>query len=162
MEAVRESLSHLRPITLVPVDVQSCLSAAQVPVGIMMHQEGLRNLPPVLAARQSLALVFSNLMENAAAAGAGSIVIRGSAGDNWVELTISDDGPGIPSGLQDRIFDFNVSGRKTSHTNKLGFGLWWVKTLMARLGGSVSVDPPSGAQGATFRLRVPLAQGMTA
>jgi signal transduction histidine kinase len=161
METVRESLSHLRPITLVPVDVQSCLTAAQIPVGINLSQEGLRNLPSVLGARQSLALVFSNLMENAAAAGANMILIRGSAGDGYVEITVSDDGPGIPPALQDRIFDFNVSGRKGSHTNKLGFGLWWVKTLMARLGGSVSVDPPAGQQGATFRLRLPLALGKT-
>jgi C4-dicarboxylate-specific signal transduction histidine kinase len=37
---------------------------------------------------------------------------------------------------------------------KLGFGLWWVKTLMTRLGGSVSVES-DGEHGATFRLRLP-------
>jgi signal transduction histidine kinase len=39
----------------------------------------------------------------------------------------------------------------------LGFGLWWVKTLIVRLGGSVSVES-DGHRGTTFRLRLPRAQ----
>ena len=41
------------------------------------------------------------------------------------------------------------------HGGKLGFGLWWIKTLMARLGGSVAVES-DGQHGTTFRLRLPL------
>jgi signal transduction histidine kinase len=41
---------------------------------------------------------------------------------------------------------------------KLGFGLWWVKTLTARLGGSVSVES-DGVHGTTFRLRLPAIGG---
>ena len=37
---------------------------------------------------------------------------------------------------------------------KLGFGLWWVKTLMTRLGGSVTVESTPG-QGTAFRLKLP-------
>jgi signal transduction histidine kinase len=77
-----------------------------------------------------------------------------------VEVTVSDDGPGIPPALHDRIFELNYSGRGAGRRGKLGFGLWWVKTLMARLGGSVTVESDvhadhSGKQGAVFRLRLP-------
>ena len=61
---------------------------------------------------------------------------------------MSDNGPGIPPELHERIFDFNFSGRQ-AHAGKLGFGLWWVKTLMARFGGSVTVDS-DGQHGTTF------------
>jgi len=39
----------------------------------------------------------------------------------------------------------------------LGFGLWWVKTLMTRLGGSVSVES-DGIHGTNFHLRLPQAR----
>jgi sensor histidine kinase regulating citrate/malate metabolism len=54
--------------------------------------------------------------------------------------------------LHARIFELNFS--RTAHPGKLGFGLWWVKTLMNRLGGSVIVES-DGQHGATFRLRLP-------
>ncbi len=43
-----------------------------------------------------------------------------------------------------------------SARSRLGFGLWWVKTMMTRLGGAVSVES-DGRRGTTFRLRLPQA-----
>ena len=40
----------------------------------------------------------------------------------WVEVQVSDSGPGIPPELHERIFEFNYSA-STSHPGKLGFGL---------------------------------------
>ncbi|PWH14644.1 MAG: hypothetical protein DDG60_07780 [Anaerolineae bacterium] len=160
MQTVRENLSHLRPIRLEPVYVAAriaeALKAANLPPGIEVHIEGLERLPLVMAGGQSLTFVFTNLLENAADAmrGRGRIEIHGQAGPDWVEITVSDNGPGIPHELAERIFELNFSGRATSRPGKLGFGLWWVKTLMTRLGGSVELE--SGApHGASFRLRLP-------
>ena len=47
-------------------------------------------------------------------------------------------GPGIAAELHNQIFELNFS-RTGAQPGKLGFGLWWVKTLMTRLGGSVTV-----------------------
>ena len=79
-----------------------------------------------------------------------------AAHDGRVEVTVSDDGPGIPPELHGRIFEFDFSGK--SSRLSIGFGLWWVKTLMARLGGSVGVES-DGEHGTTFRLRLPCAEG---
>ena len=84
----------------------------------------------------------------------GSIHIRGRAGHKWVKVSVVDNGPGIPPDLHDQIFELNFSGRAGSHPGKLGFGLWWVKTLMTRLGGSVMLES-DGQHGATFLLRLP-------
>lgn len=162
MQTVRDNLSRLRPIRLEPVYVAArlaeALSAARLPPGIQARMEGLDSLPVVMAGGQSLTFVFTNLLENAADAmrGQGVIEIRGRASADWVEITVSDSGPGIPPELRERIFELNFSGRSASRPGKLGFGLWWVKTLMTRLGGSVDIEAEqSGQRGATFRLRLP-------
>ncbi len=162
MEAVRENLAHLRPIQMAEVHVAACvqeaIQAAKLPEGITVQMEGLERLPVVRAGTRTLALVFTNLLDNAADAmrGDGAVLIRGAARGSSVEITVSDSGPGIPAHLHDRIFELNYSGRRPQRTGKLGFGLWWVRTLMARLGGSVSVES-DGVHGATFRLRLPAA-----
>ncbi|MCX7671084.1 MAG: ATP-binding protein, partial [Anaerolineae bacterium] len=116
--------------------------------------------------QESLILALVNLLQNAAHAmdGTGQIVIVGAERPDWVELSVGDSGPGIPPELHERIFEFNFSGRPAGGRSNLGFGLWWVKTLMTRLGGAVSVesdlpghDRPDG-HGAIFRLRLPRVQ----
>ena len=166
MDAVRESMFHLNPIQLAPVSVagavQEALESTHLPQGVRVQAMGLEGLPAVQAGSKRLSLVFSNLLENASDAmgGSGEIIIRGEAGrdagEDWVEVSVSDDGPGIPPDQHEKIFEFNYSARASAHPGKLGFGLWWVKSLMARFGGSVSVES-DGQHGSTFRLRFPQA-----
>ncbi len=160
MESVRESLSHLRPIQLEPVSlaarVKDAIQLSKLPPGIDVNVLKLDLLPVVMAGGRTLTLVFTNLIENAADAmeGHGTIFIRGSTNGDWVEITFSDTGPGIAPTLQQHIFELNYSGRGTTRPDKLGFGLWWVKTLMTRLGGTVSVES-DGICGTAFHLRLP-------
>jgi GAF domain-containing protein len=162
MQIVQENLSHLRPIRIENVRVDSCVTeavnAAQVPATIEIKMDGLEDLPLVMAGRQSLTFVFRNLIDNAIAAmhASGLVTIQGLSGSGWVEVSITDSGPGIPPELHDQIFELNFSGRAGVHPEKLGFGLWWVKTLMTRLGGSVIVES-DGQHGTTFLLRLPCA-----
>ena len=162
MAAVRENLAQLRPIQMAEISVIECVREALVeaclPAGIRVNLRHLETLPAVLAGQTSLAWVFANLCQNASEAlgGTGEITIAGSLSKDWVEVTVHDDGPGIPPELHERIFDLNFSGGRGERPSKLGFGLWWVKTLMVRLGGSVTVDSDAH-QGATFRLKLPAA-----
>jgi len=160
MQIVQENLSHLRPIRMEKVDIASLVAdaihAVQLPAEVQIELNGLGDLPTVVAGGQSLTFVFRNLIENAISAmhGNGLIVINGVSGPEWVEISVTDDGPGISQELHDQIFELNFSGRAGAHSGKLGFGLWWVKTLMTRLGGSVVVES-DGQHGTTFRLRLP-------
>jgi signal transduction histidine kinase len=166
MESVRESLSQLRPIRMEPVFVAARVADAirvtKLPAGIEVRMQDVDHLPVVMAGEQTMTLVFTNLLENAADAmdGNGLITISGSFDDDWVQMSVSDNGPGIPPSLHEHIFELNYSGRGITRPSKLGFGLWWVKTLMTRLGGSVSVQS-DGNQGTTFKLRFPRAGQLT-
>jgi len=165
MASVREQLALLRPITPAPVQVGECvalaLERARLPAQIKVEVAGLGDLPPVAAHQESLVLALVNLLQNAANAmgDAGRIAISGAARPTWVELSVHDSGPGIRPELYDRIFEFNFSGQPAGSRGNLGFGLWWVKTLMTRLGGSVSAESDPSGRGATFYLRLPRVQG---
>ena len=172
METVRENLSHLNPIRLAPVDVAACIAGAARSsglhaggafAGVIVETKQLDSLPAVMAGQRSLTLVFANLFENAAKAmgGEGRVTIRGTARGDWVEIAVSDSGPGIAPELHDRIFELDFAKVGPRARGKLGFGLWWVKTLMARLGGSVSVES-DGQHGTTFRLTLPRARNWRA
>jgi signal transduction histidine kinase len=163
MQIVQENLSHLRPIRMEKVNIVSLVTEAtrsvQVPGGIQIETRALDSLPAVIAGRQSLTFVFRNIIENAVTAldDHGAILITGAALPEWVGVAISDSGPGIPPELHSQIFELNFS-HTSAHPGKLGFGLWWVKTLMTRLGGSVAVES-DGKHGTTFRLRLPRMEG---
>lgn len=163
MMTVRENLNLLHPIRPEPVDLANCVQEAiklsKFPVDIQILADGLDSLPPVLAGKQNLNFVFTNLFENAVSAmqGKGIISIQASCSEHWVKVTVKDTGPGIPSHLHSRIFELHFSGSK-EYTGKLGFGLWWAKALMTRLGGAITVES-DGKSGTTFHLRLPLSLG---
>ena len=163
MEAVRESLFHLQPMPLAPVSVADCvdeaLAGCLLPAEISVTLTGLKGLPAVVAHPSGLTLVFTNLLENAADAmsGAGQIGILGALRQGQVEIIVSDSGPGITPELHERIFELNFSGRRATHdarANKLGFGLWWVRTLVTRLGGTIGVVS-DGQHGTSFVIHLP-------
>ncbi len=165
MRTVRERLALLHPINPGPVNIADCLAealrAARLPGGVRVEQSAqLSGLAPVLASREGLTLVLLNLLDNAGEAlgGRGRITISGAVTDNSVELTVTDNGPGVPPELQSRIFEFDFSGqRREAKGSRLGFGLWWVKTLIARAGGSIAVES-DGRSGTAFRIRLPCAR----
>jgi nitrogen fixation/metabolism regulation signal transduction histidine kinase len=101
--------------------------------------------------------LLHNLIKNAQEAAEGkpvkiriaSLIQRG--GDSFYELSISDNGPGLPQALRDRLFEPYT----TSKTKGTGLGLAIVKKIVEEHGGSVRADNlPEG--GATFRVRFPL------
>jgi signal transduction histidine kinase len=122
----------------------------------------LDDLPYVLACPQRLPLVFTNLFDNAVRIlqGKGEIFITGKTLEKNVEIRVRDTGPGIAHDLQEKIFEFNYSTQSPDQGGNLGFGLWWVKTLMARFGGAISVES-DGRFGTTFVLELPISEDGT-
>jgi signal transduction histidine kinase len=124
-----------------------------------------------MAGEEQLRLVLFNLIENAIDAlgtsdalsdRGGHIAVNGrmiadpiDPDRHWIDLAISDDGPGVPDAVLDRIFDPDFSTKRSA--KKLGFGLWWTKSLVQRFGGSISVNNNLDA-GCTFNVHLPPAE----
>lgn len=160
MAIVRDSFNLLRPAGRQFVDLGRCLERAldraAFPAGIEVFKTGLEGLPRVMASELQLEMVFYNLLDNAAKAmaGQGQLRISGEQRDQGVAVTVADSGPGIPSELQARIFDFSPMSA-AEPANQLGFGLWWVKTFVDRFGGRLFVESEPG-QGCAFTIWLPV------
>jgi two-component system sensor histidine kinase FlrB len=74
----------------------------------------------------------------------------GPGGDDGIEISLRDTGPGIPPGDLPRIFDTGFSTRPGSS----GLGLAVCRRILEQHGGSIVAESRSG-HGATFRLRLP-------
>ncbi|MEP0775388.1 MAG: HAMP domain-containing histidine kinase, partial [Acidobacteriota bacterium] len=90
----------------------------------------------VAADRTALAVVLENLLRNAAEAREDAqVVVRVTAGSQGVEVAVEDNGPGVPSGLRERLFSPFVSSKPSG-----GFGLALARRLLRLLGGDLSLD----------------------
>ena len=110
-------------------------------------------LPPLLAQRSHLSLVLINLLQNAREAlnGAGQIEASAHVGEGYsVEITIADNGPGIPPDKLDKIFEPYFSTKEKGS----GMGLAIVKHNTELYGGTVRVESALG-KGTKFILQFP-------
>ncbi|MGB7819566.1 MAG: ATP-binding protein, partial [Ornithinibacter sp.] len=75
-----------------------------------------------------------------------------------VEVTVTDQGQGIPAGEQERIFErfYRVDAARSRATGGTGLGLAIVKHICANHGGDVAVWSQEG-RGSTFTMRLPAA-----
>lgn len=98
---------------------------------------------------------LSNIITNAIkfTPSGGRVVVRVSAGDDAVDLSVADSGPGIPEELQRKLFDRYVSGSRDGAG--VGLGLSIARGIVAAHQGTVSVDSSPG-EGATFVLTIPI------
>jgi signal transduction histidine kinase len=101
--------------------------------------------------------VFMNLITNAAQAvggreGGGTVRVAAAARANDVEITVSDDGPGIPADVIPRIFDPFFTTKDVGEGSGLGLSI--VHGIVDRHGGRIEVESQVG-QGTTFRITLP-------
>jgi len=126
-------------------------------IDLDLHDDPL----PVEADREELRRVYINLIKNALQAlpddGTGRVhVVTESVevdGTTMAESRVTDTGEGIPSEVQDKIFEPNFS-TKTSGT---GLGLAIAKKSIDEIGGTIDYETEEG-EGTTFWIRLPLVE----
>ena len=114
-------------------------------------------LPPLRADPAQLQQVFMNIIMNAAQAmaeeGRLTVVTRAVAGDEAVEIVISDTGHGIPHEDLDRIFDPFFTTGKEGHGTGLGLSIAY--GIISKHQGTITVESAVGI-GTTFTIRLPV------
>jgi len=111
-----------------------------------------------------LVMALGNLIDNAvrhspADTRVSLSVRRVSSGSSGLaEVSVADEGPGIPEDDLERIFErfYRVDAARSRHTGGTGLGLSIVKHVALGHGGEVTVWSAEGA-GSTFTLRLPIA-----
>jgi signal transduction histidine kinase len=115
---------------------------------------------PALAARvtrEDLAIVIDNLVENAIeySPRGGAIELATRADGDNACITVSDSGPGLPPGEEDRVFErFYRGSASGAHSAGSGLGLAIVRALAARWGGTATLRNRA-AGGACAEVRFP-------
>jgi signal transduction histidine kinase/CheY-like chemotaxis protein len=151
-----------------PVDVNQTILAT---VKLRGYQLGIDSvsvetdfapdLPLVMADPNRLQQVFLNLLNNArdaiASRGGGGIVrfeTAAAGDDERVVVRVLDNGPGLPEGLEDRIFEPFYTTKQPGEGTGLGLSI--CRGILDELRGSIAASRAPGG-GACFRVELPVA-----
>ncbi len=161
------ALSRGTATTLKPLDLNCVVRSCLVVAGERSSMQRIRldstlapDLPPVMGDRDRLETVVLNLVNNAIDAAQGSadpglVTIgtgsRRTADGVWVELTVDDNGPGIPEEALDRIFDPFFTTKAVGQGT--GLGLFLSYGIVAEHRGRL--EATNGDGGARFTVSLP-------
>jgi two-component system sensor histidine kinase KdpD len=110
--------------------------------------------------------LFSNLFENAAKYTAPTTPLTIGAqrldadGKSFVRVTVDDDGPGLPAGMEARVFEKFTRGEKESAKPGIGLGLAICRAIVEAHGGTIGalnrVSADGHVEGARFWFTLPV------
>ena len=161
---VTQLLQFARPAEyagyITPVDTQRVVQDCLVLVGHLLSRTRIEvqrhfgaNRHPAMNANE-LQQVLVNLMVNAIHAmpeGGRLDLDTADVGDDVVEITVADTGPGLDAELMDQLFQPFVTRKKDG----TGLGLWISRTLVQRYGGDLrAANRARGGAAFTVRLRL--------
>jgi signal transduction histidine kinase len=150
-------------------DINSCIKTAlqnsDLPGNVLVETCLARDIPrlPLFA----FDIVVQNLIQNALDAMPDGGTLRVTTLQHlpldlpvgYVQLIVQDTGIGISDEAQARMFDLNFT-TKTRRGQGLGFGMWWVRNFVRRVGGEIwATNRKSG--GAEVTVQIPIKQEMT-
>jgi signal transduction histidine kinase len=146
---------RVAPVPLVQ-EVLGLLGPQASAAGVSVESRPAGSVPSVRGDQDQLRQVFLNLAQNAlhAMPNGGVLGVEWSRDGEWVEVAISDSGPGVSESERELIFLPFVSTKMDG----LGLGLPIVRRIVEAHGGSVSCHDRAGG-GAVFTVRLPLTEG---
>ncbi|MCB4824979.1 sensor histidine kinase [Roseicella aerolata] len=151
------------------VDPAAVIEEAVASTGQLFRDKGVAlevrippEIPPVQGDHDRLMQVLVNLLSNAAKfspAGTGRVEVSLRLEPGWIEVSVRDNGPGIPAAELEAIFDkFRQSGKAmTDRPAGTGLGLTICRRIVEHLGGRIWAESRPG-EGAAFRFMLPVAQ----
>ncbi|MCW8836345.1 MAG: ATP-binding protein, partial [Rhodospirillales bacterium] len=120
---------------------------------IDLHTEGVLTIPLKQVAFERC---LTNLIDNAIRHG-DHVSVRAGHRDSALEITIDDDGPGIPAEERENVFRpfFRLDSSRNPETGGVGLGMPIARDIVRGHGGDIILgDSPSG--GLRVRIHLPL------
>jgi signal transduction histidine kinase len=153
-------------LSLGPVDIRRTMSAAAegirdrlVKDNITLDIRATSDIGTFTADDRRIRQILFNLLANAVGfSPPGSTITL--AAERWpdaIVFTVTDNGPGIPPEVQDRVFDWFESHSQGAGHRGAGLGLSIVRSFVELHGGTVTLESVVG-QGTTVECRFPLEQ----
>ena len=165
MQSVK-TLGISRQVWINDVDVSETINEAlTILKGILKNVQVTKKidpLPTIYGCPGELIQVWINLIKNAAESmlGAGtadpSITVNATSSSGAVTIEITDNGPGIPEKIADKIFEPSFTTKVSGLSFGLGLGLSIVQRIVADHNGVIQVDSNPGRT--TFRFTLPVSQ----
>lgn len=158
----RGTVSTRKPVEMNSV-VRSCLALASErtsALAVRLDSRLAPSLPPIMGDRDRLETVLLNLINNgvdaaSARKGGGCVAVETSLvemeGQPWVEIRVSDNGPGIPTANIDRVFEPFFTTKPAGHGT--GLGLFLTYGIVSDHRGRIEVK--NGDSGAIFTVVLP-------
>jgi len=151
----REKL-HIKPLL---EEQEKFYQEAARTKNIRIELDGLSDLPPVLANKENMEEVFSNLISNSIKYSPenGKITITAVAVKTYLCISVSDTGFGIPADDIPKIFErfFRVKNEKTRQITGTGLGLPIIKSIIEAHNGKIKVESEL-EKGTTFYVYLPI------
>ncbi|WP_186209754.1 sensor histidine kinase [Burkholderia gladioli] len=141
-DAADQRLSVAQQCRAVLEDLMPLADRKRIDIGVVALDEG-----EVLARPLDLRMLVRNLVDNAIryTPEGGRIDLAVRAGEDRVELSVADSGPGIAPAERERVFDafYRIVGNEAIGS---GLGLAIVRTIVERIGARIELDDvePSG------------------
>jgi two-component system sensor histidine kinase KdpD len=127
----------------------------------------IASAPPVVSVDPaSMVEVLYIVLDNASKYAPPGSTIRVSAGvaGRNVELSIEDEGPGIPEGSREQVFEkfYRIPGRQSHDPRRkgIGLGLPIARRLVETQGGRIWVESSSRGTGTVVRATLPIAEAV--
>ena len=138
-------------------------SVGSVLAGHQVATELAADLPLVHIDAVLIERVLANLLENAAkyTPPGSAVTIAARVASPDLLLTVSDNGPGLPAGREDALFEKFTRGERESATSGVGLGLAICRAIVEAHGGRIRVDPARAEElprGARFSVSLPLGE----
>jgi signal transduction histidine kinase len=110
----------------------------------------------VRGSRRQLERAVGNLLDNAVRHGSGLVTVTVTEAGGSVVLGVADDGPGVPAGAEELVFErfTRLDDARAASDGGSGLGLAIARDVAVRHGGTLAVDAAHGP-GARFVLTLP-------
>lgn len=152
---------RLKPVPL-SIDLVTVLETARAKLipaarakGVAIAVEAPPDGLPCVTDAHRIEQILVNLLSNAVrhSRDGGTVSLEGRLADQWVEVRVADDGPGLPADMMGRLFEVYAS---RVGIDGVGLGLPLSRRLAVLLGGDLTAaNRPQPQPGAIFTLLIP-------